>query len=58
MADTSDMHFLCLGISGFYHENCQPHHGSRKYFFYMMVTGLMLAPLSIYMADFSEPVNW
>jgi drug/metabolite transporter (DMT)-like permease len=31
---------------------------AESIFFYMMVTGLLLAPLAIVMTDFSAPINW
>ena len=31
---------------------------AESIFFYMMVTGLLLAPIAIFMTDFSEPINW
>ncbi|NQV14424.1 DMT family transporter [bacterium] len=31
---------------------------AESIFFYMMVTGLLLAPIALYMTDFSEPINW
>ena len=32
--------------------------GAESIFFYMMVTGLMLAPVAWAMTDFSRPINW
>ncbi len=31
---------------------------AESIFFYMMVTGLLLAPIALFMTDFSEPINW
>jgi drug/metabolite transporter (DMT)-like permease len=31
---------------------------AESIFFYMMITGLMLAPVAWAMTDFSRPVNW
>ncbi len=31
---------------------------AESIFFYMMVTGVLLAPIAIFMTDFSQPINW
>lgn len=31
---------------------------AESIFFYMMVTGLLLAPVAIWMTDFSQTINW
>ena len=31
---------------------------AESIFFYMMLTGLMLAPVAWAMTDFSGPINW
>lgn len=31
---------------------------AESVFFYMMVSGLILAPFAFYMTDMSQPINW
>lgn len=49
---------LCWGLQAFFMKLAN--HGMRaeSIFFYMMLAGLLLAPVAWMMTDFSQPVNW
>jgi len=50
--------FLAWGIQGYvisYANRCMK---AESIFFYMMATGIILAPIAIAMTDFSQPINW
>ena len=47
-----------LGGSSLYNAICQSNDESRKYLFYMMVTGIILIPFALLMTDFNQPINW
>jgi drug/metabolite transporter (DMT)-like permease len=31
---------------------------AESIFFYMMISSILLAPIALFMTDFSEPINW
>jgi uncharacterized membrane protein len=46
------------GVQAFFMKLANRDMGAESIFFYMMVTGLMLAPMAWAMTDFSQPINW
>jgi len=50
--------FLAWGIQAFYMKKANNHMKAESIFFYMMVTGLMVAPIAWLMTDMSQPINW
>ncbi len=50
--------FFAWGVQAFYMKLANNHMTAESIFFYMMLTGLLLAPLAILMTDFSQPINW
>ena len=48
----------CWGVQAFFMKLANHHMSAESIFFYMMLTGLMLAPVAWAMTDFSKPVNW
>ena len=46
------------GVQGFFMKLANATMDAESIFFYMMVTGLLLAPVAIAMTDFSAPINW
>jgi uncharacterized membrane protein len=48
----------CWGVQAFFMKLANRTMRAESIFFYMMVTGLMLAPVAWGMTDFSAPVNW
>lgn len=49
---------LCWGLQAFFMKLANRVMSAESIFFYMMVTGLLLAPVAWAMTDFSRPVNW
>jgi uncharacterized membrane protein len=49
---------LAWGVQGFFMKLANATMDAESIFFYMMITGLMLAPVAIAMTDFSVPINW
>lgn len=49
---------LAWGIQAYYMKVANLHMSSASIFFYMTVCGLLFIPLTIWMTDFSMPVNW
>ncbi len=50
--------FLAWGVQGFFMKLANNTMKAESIFFYMMVTGLLLAPVALAMTDFSQPINW
>jgi drug/metabolite transporter (DMT)-like permease len=48
----------CWGVQAFFMKLANRDMSAESIFFYMMVTGLLLAPVAWAMTDFSQPVNW
>jgi uncharacterized membrane protein len=48
----------CWGVQAFFMKLANRTMSAESIFFYMMVTGLLLAPVAWVMTDFSRPVNW
>ena len=46
------------GVQAFFMKLANRSMSAESIFFYMMVTGLMLAPVAWAMTDFAKPVNW
>jgi len=50
--------FFAWGIQGFFMKLANETMSAESIFFYMMLTGILLAPLAIFMTDFSQDINW
>lgn len=50
--------FLAWGTQAFYMKKANNMMKAESIFFYMMVSGLMLAPIAYFMTDFSQEINW
>ena len=48
----------CWGLQAFFMKLANRTMSAESIFFYMMVTGLLLAPVAWAMTDFSRPINW
>lgn len=48
---------LCWGVQAYFIKAANARMSGESIFFYMMLTGLMLAPVAWLMTDFSKPVN-
>jgi len=48
----------CWGVQAFFMKLANQTMRAESIFFYMMVTGLMLAPVAWAMTDFGKPINW
>jgi drug/metabolite transporter (DMT)-like permease len=48
----------CWGVQAFFMKVANRSMSAESIFFYMMVTGLLLAPVAWAMTDFSHPINW
>ena len=46
------------GVQAFFMKLANRHMSAESIFFYMMLGGLLLAPIAWSMTDFSKPVNW
>jgi uncharacterized membrane protein len=49
---------LAWGVQAFFMKLANRTMSAESIFFYMMVTGLLLAPVAWAMTDFARPVNW
>lgn len=49
---------LAWGIQGFVMRWANTITSAESIFFYMMISSLLLAPLALFMTDFSQPINW
>ncbi|NOY96111.1 MAG: DMT family transporter [Chlorobi bacterium] len=50
--------FLAWGTQAFYMKKANNTMKAESIFFYMMVTGVLLAPVAYFMTDFSQEINW
>lgn len=50
--------FFAWGLQAFYMKKANNTMKAESIFFYMTVTGLLLAPIAYAMTDFSQPINW
>jgi uncharacterized membrane protein len=46
------------GVQAFFMKVANRNMSAESIFFYMMVTGLLLAPVAWAMTDFTQPINW
>jgi uncharacterized membrane protein len=46
------------GVQAFFMKLANATMDAESIFFYMMITGLLLAPVALAMTDFSVPINW
>lgn len=50
--------FLAWGVQAFFMKKANEKMKAESIFFYMTITGLLLAPIAYFMTDFSQPINW
>ncbi len=50
--------FLAWGLQAYVIKFANRTMSAESVFFYMMATGLLLAPFAVAMTDFSQPINW
>jgi drug/metabolite transporter (DMT)-like permease len=50
--------FFAWGIQAYYMKKANNHMQAESIFFYMMITGLMVAPFAWWMTDMSQEINW
>ncbi len=50
--------FLAWGIQAFFMKLANNSMKAESIFFYMMITGILLAPLAYFMTDFNQPIYW
>lgn len=50
--------FLAWGLQAFFMKQANRTMKAESIFFYMMVTGILLAPVALAMTDFSGHINW
>lgn len=48
----------CWGVQAYFMKLANNHMSAESIFFYMMLSGLLLAPAALAMTDFSRPINW
>ena len=46
------------GVQAFFMKVANRNMGAESIFFYMMIAGLLLAPVAWAMTDFTQPINW
>lgn len=49
---------LCWGVQAYFMKLANARMSAESIFFYMMISGLLVAPAAIAMTDFSKPINW
>lgn len=49
---------MCWGVQAYFMKLANARMSAESIFFYMMISGLLLAPVAIAMTDFSKPINW
>ena len=49
---------IAWGIQAYFMKIANRHMTSASIFFYMMLTGLMFIPATIWMTDFEKPIHW
>jgi len=50
--------FVAWGLQAFFMKSANEFMSTESIFFYMAITGLVLAPVAIYMTDFSQEINY
>jgi drug/metabolite transporter (DMT)-like permease len=50
--------FVAWGMQAFFMKLANNTMKAESIFFYMTLTGLLLAPIAWFMTDFSQPINW
>lgn len=50
--------FFAWGVQAYFMRFANKTMNAESIFFYMMLSGLFLAPLALWMTDFSQPINW
>ena len=50
--------FLAWGLQAFFMKLANNRMKAESIFFYMMMSGLILAPFAYFMTDMSQPINW
>ncbi|NQT23811.1 DMT family transporter [candidate division KSB1 bacterium] len=50
--------FFGWGVQGYFMRFANQTMKAESIFFYMMVTGILLAPIALFLTDFSQPINW
>ncbi len=48
----------CWGVQAYFMKLANRSMSAESIFFYMMVAGLLIAPLAWVMTDFTQPINW
>jgi len=49
---------LCWGVQAYFMKLANTRMSAESIFFYMMLSGLLVAPAALAMTDFSKPINW
>jgi drug/metabolite transporter (DMT)-like permease len=49
---------LCWGVQAYFMKLANARMSAESIFFYMMISGLLVAPVALAMTDFSKPINW
>ena len=49
---------LCWGVQAYFMKLANARMSAESIFFYMMISGLLVAPVALAMTDFSRPINW
>ncbi|MDR7117234.1 EamA family transporter [Caulobacter sp. BE254] len=49
---------LCWGVQAYFMKLANTRMSAESIFFYMMLSGLLVAPAALAMTDFSRPINW
>ena len=49
---------LCWGVQAYFMKLANTRMSAESIFFYMMISGLLVAPAALAMTDFSKPINW
>ncbi|MGH8033950.1 MAG: EamA family transporter [Lysobacterales bacterium] len=52
------MIMTCWGVQAYFMKLANQRMSAESIFFYMMLTGLLLAPVAWFMTDFNQPINW
>ena len=50
--------FLAWGLQAFFMKKANNIMKAESIFFYMMITGIMFAPIAYFMTDMSQEINW
>jgi drug/metabolite transporter (DMT)-like permease len=52
------MVLFAWGLQAYFMKHANEFMKAESIFFYMAITGLILAPIALLMTDFSQPINW